>query len=497
MQLRLLSRLHKMRLLSPLLAALAPLCLSGATYYIDNNGLGCGGSGCSDSNNGITKATAWAHHPGMPGWAGSYSHSNGDSFIFRGGDTWLSSNLPLTPSSGGAPGNYDYYGVDPTWYIGGGWSRPIFDDQLTDNIQAVFQLKNLSNITVDNLEFRQMYTTQTSYNFALVYCSNSTNITIENSYLHGWKSAAANDATQHGGIFGGNSGMLIQNNIIENSLYGDNGVGITNSTGIISGNLIHDMPTGMIGIGGTISGNIIYNIDYPVADFDPTYHTNGIYLPTSTGSAYVFNNLIYNIQAGTVLYLEPCWSGGTGVQYVFNNVIYADSLSPGGGGMILVSNEGGTGTSCGTTYIWGNTTETENTNGIRITGSQSSTPLLLVVVENNHNINDSAGVLIDGVSPITITQTTNLTMSHATATGQGYVAGNHYASSAATNSTVRAGTNLTGLCSGVGASLCSATIIGGLVNPIARPSSGAWDIGAYQFVTLGTSLGGPLSIGGP
>ena len=36
-----------------------------ATYYIDNSATGCGGSGCSDSNNGTSTATAWQNAPGM------------------------------------------------------------------------------------------------------------------------------------------------------------------------------------------------------------------------------------------------------------------------------------------------------------------------------------------------------------------------------------------------------------------------------------------------
>ena len=47
---------------------------------------------------------------------------------------------------------------------------------------------------------------------------------------------------------------------------------------------------------------------------------------------------------------------------------------------------------------------------------------------------------------------------------------------------VGAGTNLTGFCIGSLTPLCSATSDGATVVPVLRPSSGPWDIGAYQYV---------------
>ena len=95
-----------------------------ATYYIDySTGL--------DSNNGTAKATPWKHHPYMATWSGTYSHSAGDVFIFKGGDTWLWTSgdhlFPLTLVAGGSAGNVDTYTSDPTWYVGGSFTLPILD----------------------------------------------------------------------------------------------------------------------------------------------------------------------------------------------------------------------------------------------------------------------------------------------------------------------------------------------------------------------------------
>src|SRR5437870_340435 len=62
---------------------------SAATYYVDFvNG--------ADSNTGTAKAAAWKLAPGMNGFAGTYAHSPGDVFIFKGGVTWPAAVLPLT-----------------------------------------------------------------------------------------------------------------------------------------------------------------------------------------------------------------------------------------------------------------------------------------------------------------------------------------------------------------------------------------------------------------
>jgi hypothetical protein len=91
-----------------------------ATYYIDY-------SAANDSSNGTSKSKPWKRSPGMKGFAGSYSHSAGDIFIFKGGVTWPAAVLPLTIGYSGKAGNIDTYTVDQTWYTGGSYSRPIFD----------------------------------------------------------------------------------------------------------------------------------------------------------------------------------------------------------------------------------------------------------------------------------------------------------------------------------------------------------------------------------
>jgi hypothetical protein len=114
---------------------------------------------------------------------------------------------------------------------------------------------------------------------------------------------------------------------------------------------------------------------------------------------------------------------------------------------------------------------------------------------------------------------TELTQSHATTNGQGYTSSETYAysPSASSNSTVGAGTNQTGtycaallgssdpILQAAGTACKSDTGYACTYNssnhtvtcpgrtPIARPSSGAWDIGAYQFTGAITNVNPPTA----
>lgn len=102
-----------------LLLILLPL-LTGATYYID-------ATGGNDASNGTSKETAWAHHPWMSNFTGSYTHSAGDIFIFKGGEVWTAPASDahfITIANSGTAGNVDTFTTDRTWYSGSSWSQP-------------------------------------------------------------------------------------------------------------------------------------------------------------------------------------------------------------------------------------------------------------------------------------------------------------------------------------------------------------------------------------
>ena len=91
------------------------------------------------------------------------------------------------------------------------------------------------------------------------------------------------------------------------------------------------------------------------------------------------------------------------------------------------------------------------------------------------------------------TTATNLNETETTANNQGYTTNNQYAPTSPTNPTVATGTNETNQCSTLNLpDLCRATTlaVGETTNhtitaperyPEPRPTTGPWDIGAYQY----------------
>ncbi|HXN98590.1 MAG TPA: choice-of-anchor D domain-containing protein [Candidatus Acidoferrales bacterium] len=135
-------------------------CPTGAQYVNPNNPSGplvtlasFGVTSCfyiaasgSDSNSGTSETAPWLHAPQMPAATGNPAALTavaGEGFIFRGGDTWhYFSGTPLVGLPAGWPtgangfawnwtrsgtsSNWIYIGVDPTWFTGSAWARPIF-----------------------------------------------------------------------------------------------------------------------------------------------------------------------------------------------------------------------------------------------------------------------------------------------------------------------------------------------------------------------------------
>ncbi len=94
-----------------------------------------------DSYSGLDKTHPWKHAPGMPNATGgpnaiatpmgvchpSDCDMSDYQFIFKGGVTWDDTNRDWFIQTKGTSGHPVYYGVDPSWYTGGSWSRPKFD----------------------------------------------------------------------------------------------------------------------------------------------------------------------------------------------------------------------------------------------------------------------------------------------------------------------------------------------------------------------------------
>lgn len=238
---------------------------------------------------------------------------------------------------------------------------------------------------------------------------------------------------------------------------------------------------------------INYSSDFwlTLDDVNTTAHINARYSQlTGTTTLYSWNNLVHN-QVGGTSSQQSCTSGLT--YYYFNEVIWTigtgtDNYSIGNGG-----DAGG----C-TAHIYNDTMYNQNAN-VCVNDAAPGT----IIMQNNQCITASLANSYweavhstyenyAGSTTSANIQAASTVQSLSTANGQEYTAPNQWTPTANTNSTVTfasgSGTaNLTSLCSGNLSALCSD------INGNARPTSGGWQSGAYQF-SSGSSVQPPTAL---
>jgi len=158
----------------------------------------------SDSNSGTTENAAWQHAPGMQGCTGNcnITPSAGTGIILQGCVTWPNSSFTWTPAGTGTSGSPIYYGVDKSWWdstvagCASAWNRPIFNlgnAAVTDSLQRIIVLGH-SYLMIDNFEITNIsdrdsgYSGENETHVFDIYGGTTTNVTVQNCYIHGWKS---------------------------------------------------------------------------------------------------------------------------------------------------------------------------------------------------------------------------------------------------------------------------------------------------------------------
>lgn len=502
------------------------------TYYVAANG--------SDSNSGMSKTSPWAHAPGMNGCSGtcaSHTPVAGDQFILRGGDTWGASSLPWNWSWSGSSGNNIIVGVDKSWFSGTSWARPILSGGGTwpggSTGQFFMRLGSASYLEVSNVEFKGYYlgaaaTSQTGF----LYKGNGTNVLIHDLYMHGWTHLSGVAEGSPGGnanaitCNGSQSDLStkLYNNVVDGSdtdrqsfgaLYTIGGCNdvyrnyfawmpdAVNENGII---LFHDnveSNTGMMCYSGCgTHNNVMESNNDPVGGMftynnlftfnAPNDYTGGIVIqlaPKAGYTSYFFNNVVIQgppYQANEIVCADPLVGSGSGSTCtIFNNTVEGgvDGGPPSGSIVRAGSFNGHTGPSAINLY-------------------------------NNHIISSNSTIITTkdcSNSPCTVTQipSPQTRQDLSTANSQGYTSKQAYAFSPTSTSdaTVGKGVNESGLCAtisnhnatagaacmedttyGIAYDSASHTVNGFARTPLPRPSSGAWDAGAYQF---GATTGDP------
>jgi hypothetical protein len=486
------------------------------TYYVDY-------SSGNDSNNGTTKSTPWQRAPGMIGCASACSAATinpGDSVILKGGVTWPNGTMPWQINVSGASGNNVYWGVDQTWYTGGGWTRPILNGGGT----AVggnndFIVLYGSYMTVDNFEMTGLYCLASSPygDSSYINATQSTYSIVQNTYMHGWVNQTSATDSCTGILSDSHSpsydvGNVYQQNVIDGS---DTAAVIADPscTGaclgtldafwygpIVRNNVVNQVSNGYVGGAQEFSGNLIENVRVSAGG----NHENGFENnsdPCATGLLF-FNNVIRHT-TGVNIWIAPT-GGACATTYAFNNITYNTTA----GNVWDVAYSLNTPSTGGTYYAFNNTIECgPDGSASQVCTGCPSPSSGSCHFENNHLITSSANPIY--VCGGNCTKTTNLAQTQSAANAAGYTASqtNAFSPRSGSSPTVGAGTNIdSSLCAAVAAILASAgtacqnataysvaynstnhtaSIPGLTLN--ARPSSGAWDVGAYQFGGAGSS----------
>lgn len=496
----------------------------------------------------------------------------GIGFIFRGGDTWHFGNSGASPYTGGiyyiwwgSNSNcaYEgtqtgcfYIGVDTSWYSGGSWARPIFtgDNPTSTSLQSscTYGIANPSNWGgftnvmmvlandlmggeyLDSIEFTGLCSNDTAghgnNNGDDLYIVNSSvqppalNNFIVNVYLHGAtvtvaETTAPANTQPNCGMIGGGSWSNIDRVVMDLS----DTAAITDGNGICVGmaftNFYNVRDSIFRYIDDITAGNC-HDIHDNIFEYynAPLPRTHGNMLECNADASPSTANVFYN---NIMRHLFPSWSSGgevglwfcpnTTPEYWFNNIQYDMVASNGIMWSVVGPPTYGGCSNSGTQKFFNNTILDSR---VDCAGTNNNTNGQYMTMANNHMIGSG---FFQGN---TCTLTSNITMSDATATSQGYTTGssgnagtgNNCANdsttpcspTSATNSTVGAGTNYVSYCTtlagysseyAIGTDAANAcqygttdgcayntsthTMVCPAQTAVAR--SGAWDAGAYEY----------------
>jgi hypothetical protein len=501
---------------------------SATNYYIAASG--------SDSNSGTANSSPWLHAPGMKGCTSncaSASPKAGDQFIFRGGDTWHYSagtpvGLPWTWTWNGSSGNPIYVGVDTTWYAGSKWARPILtmDNPLStaqpssctydDNSNTAVTMNGVKDVTFDNFEFTGKCWGGEPAGSYLSLGQGSTNVTVSNSYFHGWTMAKTATDDRHFMIgsytTNSNTGNVYASDVFDgsDSTFGNacttpscvgnygNGGGATGwaiagecynvhasvfrhvSNGIECGNItiVHD--------------NLFEYLFEPVnnAPHGNVVESLGGY---SGETAYFYNNVTRNVNEGV-----NWWPQFTNA-YIFNNVWENDGHYPPDPNCLMMSPPGSSNIGVVMSVsVYNNTFD--GTCGSQAQAGNTWTPHWAsgstITWQNNHILDrTSISGFFTCYSPSVCGQTDSggeVFQTTANANSQGYTLANNYQPTSGGGATVGKGNDTSGQCSQFSpdGALCKGTTDGSMeaagnvatnpVIPIVQRNA-SWDAGAYEF----------------
>jgi len=487
----------------------------------------------SDTNAGTSEAAPLQHFPGMAGCAkncSSLTPAAGEGFILRGGITWPAAALPWawswsgssTTSTPGCTGSgCIYIGVDPTWYTGSAWARPILNSGGSSGNanKSIFEFVEPGNyIVLDNIELTGFY-----WSGSPVYGTANLNLpggdtgigmhdTVEHIYIHGWSHGTTGNGTTEApcGITGDTAnvnngiGTIIEYSVVDGSdtdkqscdgaIFGGTSYIAYNEMKYVSSCMVIDGPV-------SVHDNICENV---VSSFSSTAHENGLEINYDSQNHTVYNNIIRHVGSGALSFWDTPGPGYTG--YVFNNLIYDTDVN---NVIDLGSQSEYYNGEAGTTIFWNNTVECGQDSGPdAVCVANIGAGVAAVTLQNNHFITN-AGSYWSSAGPKP-TLTTNILQTLSQANGQRYISSETYAFSPTaaypTDATPGQGTSASSLCSaaGVSSTVCANDTTYGVAynttnHTVSSPgrTTVPWksppDVGAYSF---GTAPAAPTDVNG-
>lgn len=458
----------------------------------------------SNYNAGTSEASPWKLAPGMVGFTGSYTPEAGDVFIFEGGDTWPNSVFPLTASGSGSADHYDYYGADPYWYRGPDFTKPTFDagrSNISGSYDGFLDLNDRDYIEIDDLALTNWTATgiRTYGGCDAIGIGSSSGTEDQHIIINRVTvSGVSVDLTSSEDgdcavIQGYTAAPFAGSSVVENSTFTqtagtDHSYGVAiDCVGTIENNVVNGFLGQLYPCGhGTVSGNRLENCAYSdgATSFPPNasgFHADAIQTNGADGTFYIHDNVVDGTGGNGQGECESMLIGNSGeTDYVWNNVLA--NLDGNGIGLTQESSPGVD------AYIWNNTLEGGFGRACLRAGHTGTWNH--IAFQNNLCITvgtgGEEGVITggaDGVSASTLNIDHNVVLTPARAASNGYAppSGTHpyQPQSSSALPTTHAGTNLTGHCAGSVSGLCLTTSSAGELATSSRPSSGAWNAGAY------------------
>jgi hypothetical protein len=476
----------------------------------------------SDTNSGTSESSPWAHLPGMEtsctGNCASNTPTAGVGYILRGGDRWTNADLGIYWPYAGTASNPSYIGFDQSWYnastCGSSWCRPIWDCQgsvcadkaRNGNMNMIYI--NADYTIIDNIEMTGMHTSGGA-SFNVVFQGGI----VQRAYIHGWSHDATGDFDASN-VFGSSFSVhsCFHDNVIDGSdTTQDMLVAFISTIPCAYNNYTAYVTNGWEATGHNIHDNTFGAIMTPFSGITHQNHLFHFGPDNGETNEFIYNNVIHTTNLGSASGgAVALWANGnesnTASVYTFNNVIY----NVGPGNVLNTSPHSGQG---GTFYIFNNTFQCGNdsNSGGCEPGTPPAGPTGDYNAQNNHWINNDGGMPIHcytTYSPCNFTS--ELPQSLTKANNQGYNDTNETypfsppsGCTPSTCATVQAGTNTTSWCNAIaniGTAAAAAAAVAcqkdttyavtyNTTNhtvsltraPIARPTSGAWDAGAYQY----------------